>query len=67
MILIINNTDVKIKLKLLGFSFYRQAKGSHSIWLNEKTGKKITDCNHNSQEVGTGLAKKILKEAGFKI
>ncbi|MFN0290341.1 type II toxin-antitoxin system HicA family toxin [Pedobacter helvus] len=57
--------ELKKKLKKAGFSYYRDAKGSHEIWSNDE-GKHITVCNHDSKEVGTGLASKLLKEAGAK-
>ena len=58
--------ELKKKLKLAGFSYYRSGKGSHVIWRNDSTGGTIVVCNHDSQEVGTGLANKLLKKAGLK-
>lgn len=58
--------EIKKKLKKAGFSYYRAGKGSHEIWRNEKTGINLVVCNHDSQEVGTGLASKLLKQAGLK-
>lgn len=39
----------------------RDAKGSHEIWWNPKTGKRCVVPIHPSKEVGTGLEKKIKK------
>jgi predicted RNA binding protein YcfA (HicA-like mRNA interferase family) len=30
--------DVVRKLRKFGFTFYRQAKGSHEVWRNQPTG-----------------------------
>lgn len=57
--------ELKKKLKKAGFSYYRTGKGSHEIWTNQDN-KHITVCNHDAKEVGTGLANKLLKEAGLK-
>ena len=38
--------DVIRKLKHLGFSFYRQASGSHEIWYNKSNNRFTTIPNH---------------------
>jgi predicted RNA binding protein YcfA (HicA-like mRNA interferase family) len=38
--------DIVRRLKLLGFSFLRQAAGSHKIWFNKSTGRYTTIQNH---------------------
>jgi predicted RNA binding protein YcfA (HicA-like mRNA interferase family) len=53
------------KLKKNGFKFDRQGKGSHEIWKNE-AGIEVVVPNHGSQEIATGTAKKIIKDAGLK-
>lgn len=57
--------ELKKKLKKAGFSYYRPGKCSHAIWRNS-AGETMIVCNHDSQEVGTGLASKLLKKAGLK-
>ena len=37
------------KLKLFGFTFDRQAAGSHEIWYNKSTNKYTTIPNHSSE------------------
>jgi len=60
-------SELKKKLKKAGFVFLRDAKGSHEIWHHpQRKGSEIVIANHQSQEVGTGLAQKILKQAGLK-
>lgn len=55
------------KLKKAGFVYLRDAKGSHQYWHHpDIPGSEIVIANHPSKEVGTGLARKILKLAGIK-
>jgi len=54
------------KLKKAGFRLERQAGGSHQIWVQDRTGKRMVIAVHTSKEIGTGLAQKILKEVGIK-
>ena len=43
-----------------------QGKGSHEVWYSPITQKEFIIPNHGSKEIGFGLAKKILKQAGIK-
>jgi len=55
------------RLKKEGWRFFKNAKGSHEFWYHpEKPGIYILVAQHGSQEIGTGLANKILKQAGLK-
>ncbi len=38
--------EIVQRLKFLGFSFLRQAAGSHEIWYNKSTGRYTTIPNH---------------------
>ena len=40
-------------------------KGSHRQFIHSTSGRVITVAVHTSKEVGTGLARRILKEAGL--
>jgi predicted RNA binding protein YcfA (HicA-like mRNA interferase family) len=53
------------RLKAAGFVEARAGKGSHRQLVHPKTGQVITIAVHTKKEVGTGLAAKILKEAGL--
>ncbi len=53
------------RLKAAGFVELRHAKGSHRQLINPVTKKVITVAVHTKKEVGTGLAQRILKEAGL--
>lgn len=54
------------KLKDHGFQESRTGKGSHRQFWNPVTKKVITVTIHTKKEVGTGLANRILKDAGIK-
>lgn len=54
--------DIVKKLKLFGFTFHRQAAGSHEIWFNEST-KKITTLPHHPGDMPEGTLRAILKQA----
>lgn len=55
------------KLKKAGYVYLRDAKGSHEYWHHpEKPGSEIVIANHGAKEIGTGLANKIIKQAGLK-
>ena len=52
------------RLKSAGFVEQRHGKGSHRQ-LVHPDGRVITGAVHTKKEVGTGLARRILKEAGL--
>jgi predicted RNA binding protein YcfA (HicA-like mRNA interferase family) len=52
------------RLKILGFSFLRQAAGSHEIWYNKSTGRYTTIPNHTG-DMPQGTLRAILKQAGI--
>lgn len=54
------------KLKNLGFTFYRQAAGSHEIWLNDTT-KYFTTIPNHSGDIPEGTLRAILKQANVSI
>ena len=53
------------KLTALGFAFYRQAKGSHEIWYNEKTDMYTTVVKHGG-DIAEGTLKNIIKQGGIE-
>ncbi|MBT8419237.1 MAG: type II toxin-antitoxin system HicA family toxin [Gammaproteobacteria bacterium] len=52
------------KLRGFGFSFNRQAAGSHEIWYNPETDRYTTIPNH-SGDIPEGTLRAILKQAGI--
>ena len=59
-----NYRQITKKLKGLGFSFDRQAAGSHEIWYNTNTDKYTTIPNHTG-DLPEGTLRAILKQAGI--
>ena len=51
--------------KKLGFSFARQAKGSHEIWRRESDGKQTTIPNHGKKAIKRRTFKAILDDLGI--
>jgi predicted RNA binding protein YcfA (HicA-like mRNA interferase family) len=60
-----NYQQIVKKLKKFGFSFDRQAAGSHEIWYNPNTDMYTTIPNH-SGDMPEGTVRAILKQAGIK-
>ncbi len=53
------------RLKVAGFVEQRAGQGSHRQFVHPRTKRVITVSVHTKKEVGTGLAQRILKEAGL--
>ena len=53
------------RLKDAGFVEQRRGKGSHRQFIHPESQKVITVSVHTKKKVGTGLAHRILKEAGL--
>ena len=54
------------RLKRGGFVEYRRASGSHVVYRHPETGIRVTVAIHTKQEVGKGLAHRILRNAGVE-
>ena len=52
------------RLKKCGFSFYRQAAGSHEIWFNPEKKLFTTIPNHTG-DIPEGTLHAILRQAGI--
>ena len=58
--------DVIKKLKRAGFVFDRQAKGSHEIYYNPKTKRRVTVPNHPG-DLPKGTLRAIIKQSGLTV
>jgi len=58
--------EVARKLRAFGFVYYRHGRGSHEVWRQENTGKKVT-MPHHSRELPEGTLRAILREAGIEV
>ena len=57
-----NYRDVVKVAKKIGFSFYRQAKGSHEIWYRKGSGRYTTIPRHGSKSIKRKTLKGILED-----
>ncbi len=56
--------EVVKRLKQLGFTFDRQAAGSHEIWFNPRNDRYTTIPNHPG-DLPEGTLRAILKQTGI--
>ena len=56
--------EIVKRLKAFGFTFDRQATGSHEIWYNVVTDRYTTVQNHRG-DMPEGTLRAILREAGI--
>jgi predicted RNA binding protein YcfA (HicA-like mRNA interferase family) len=54
------------KIKLLGFIFDRQAKGSHEIWYNPTNHLRTTIPNHN-KPFSKGTLRAIIRQINVSV
>ena len=53
------------KLRKLGVEFRRQAKGSHEVWGNRRTGRYTLIPNHAGKDIKSRTLRQILKDLGL--
>jgi predicted RNA binding protein YcfA (HicA-like mRNA interferase family) len=58
--------EIVHKIRRLGWAFDRHAAGSHEIWRNIETGRKVVIPRH-SRDVAEGTLRAILREAGIDV
>ena len=58
--------EVVRHVRALGFVFDRQAKGSHEIWYNPDTHRRVT-IPHHPGTVPTGTLRAIIRETGLTV
>ncbi|MEP0813126.1 MAG: type II toxin-antitoxin system HicA family toxin [bacterium] len=59
-------SEVVRKLRAYGFSFDRQGPGSHELWRNAETRRRIS-IPHHSRPLAEGTLRAILREAGIDV
>lgn len=62
----ISYREIIRKLRRAGFTYDRQAKGSHEIWWNTATRRRTTEPNHPGN-LPEGTVRAIIKQAGLDI
>jgi len=58
--------EVVRKMRAFGYEFDRQGPGSHEIWRQPATRRKVT-VPHHSRDVAEGTLRAILREAGIDV
>lgn len=58
--------EVARRLKKFGFQFDRPGAGSHEVWRQSQTGRKVT-VPHHSGDMAEGTLRAILREAGIDV
>ena len=58
--------EVARRLRALGFTFDRQARGSHEIWRHELSGRKAT-LARPPRPLAEGTLRSILREAAIDV
>jgi predicted RNA binding protein YcfA (HicA-like mRNA interferase family) len=57
--------EIVRRLRLLGFAFDRQGKGSHELWRHRLTGRKTALPRHPG-DIAEGTLRAVLREAGIE-
>ncbi len=47
--------------------FDRQAKGSHEIWYNPDTRRRVVVPNHGSKDIPQKTLRKMIKQSGISL
>lgn len=58
--------EVARKLRTFGFAFDRPGPGSHEVWRNPETGRRVT-LPHHSRDMAEGTLRAILSESGIDV
>jgi predicted RNA binding protein YcfA (HicA-like mRNA interferase family) len=58
--------EVIRRLRTFGFEFDRQAAGSHELWRNAATGRRVTLPRHG-KPMAEGTLRAVLREAGIDV
>ena len=58
--------EVARRLRRAGYRFDRPGPGSHEVWRQEHTGRKVTLLRHDG-DMAEGILRAILREAGIDV
>jgi predicted RNA binding protein YcfA (HicA-like mRNA interferase family) len=58
--------DVVRRLRRFGFEFEREGAGSHEIWCNAETGRRVILPNHR-KALAEGTLRSILRQADIGV
>lgn len=60
-------SELRRKLRRLGYEPLRQAGGSHEIWWRPETELRTVVPNHASREIPMGTLRAILRDLGLTV
>ena len=58
-------SELRRKLEALGCTFYRQADGSHEMWVNPENGRRTPIPRHGNRDLATGTLHRIRRNLGI--
>ena len=61
-----NYRDVVAKLRALGYEFDRPGPGSHEVWRNPDSKRKVT-LPHHPRDIPEGTLRAILRQAQIEV
>jgi predicted RNA binding protein YcfA (HicA-like mRNA interferase family) len=59
--------EVIRKIRRAGFSFDRQAKGSHEIWYNAVNKRRLVIPNHPGKDLSQKTLRSIISQSGLSV
>jgi predicted RNA binding protein YcfA (HicA-like mRNA interferase family) len=59
--------EITRRLRLLGFRFYRQGKGSHELWVRDEDGRVAPVPHYHGKNVRKGTVRAIIREIGVEV
>ena len=57
--------ELRRKLESLGCWYYRQADGSHEMWINPINGRRSPIARHGNRDIPTGTLHQIRRNLGI--
>ena len=57
--------EVARRLRAFGWTFDRPGPGSHEVWRQASTGRKVT-LPHHARDMAEGTLRAVLREAGIE-
>ena len=61
-----NYREVARRLRVFGYGYDRPGPGSHEVWRNPTTGRKVT-LPHHAKDMAEGTLRAILREAQIDV
>ncbi len=59
--------EITLRLRKLGFHFYRHGKGSHELWVRDADGRVVPIPRHQGKNIRKGTVRAIIREIGVSV